>query len=281
MTLRTFDDPARFLSVARAFLEEREDLHGLLLGMLGLAEADAARTPIWMGLAEGPSNPRLAAALTPMNLILSEGDAAAVEPIARALGAQELRVPGVVGPPPLVDAFAKAWSDARGTQVTGTMEQGLYRLDRVVAPGGIPGHARRARAADAQTLVAWLQAFEREALPHAPANPAHVRATVEGGIARGFTYVWESAEGMVATASLARPTRRGITMNAVYTPPEFRGRGYATGLSAAVSQAGLDSGKEFCTLYTDLANPASNGIYRKIGYARVGSSKHAGFGPVN
>jgi len=55
----------------------------------------------------------------------------------------------------------------------------------------------------------------------------------------------------------------------VYTPPEFRGRGYASALVAALSQAMLDAGYHFCTLFTDLANPTSNHIYQAIGYQPV------------
>jgi hypothetical protein len=56
----------------------------------------------------------------------------------------------------------------------------------------------------------------------------------------------------------------------VYTPPERRGRGYATSLVAQISQQLLASGRQFCTLFTDLANPTSNSIYQKIGYRPVG-----------
>ena len=38
---------------------------------------------------------------------------------------------------------------------------------------------------------------------------------------------------------------------------------------AELSRNILQSGKEFCTLYTDLANPTSNSIYMKIGYKPV------------
>ena len=55
----------------------------------------------------------------------------------------------------------------------------------------------------------------------------------------------------------------------VYTPPELRGRGYATTLTAAVSQDQLDQGRRFVTLFTDLANPTSNRIYQAIGYRPV------------
>ena len=46
-------------------------------------------------------------------------------------------------------------------------------------------------------------------------------------------------------------------------------RGYASANVAAVSQMMLDSGRRYCFLYTDLANPTSNSIYQKIGYRPV------------
>jgi predicted GNAT family acetyltransferase len=55
----------------------------------------------------------------------------------------------------------------------------------------------------------------------------------------------------------------------VYTPPELRRRGYASALVAALSRRLLDEGRRFCFLYTDLANPTSNHIYREIGYEEV------------
>jgi hypothetical protein len=56
----------------------------------------------------------------------------------------------------------------------------------------------------------------------------------------------------------------------VYTPKKFREHGYASACTAAVSQYLLDSGRKFCTLFTDLANPTSNKIYQMIGYEGVG-----------
>jgi predicted GNAT family acetyltransferase len=49
----------------------------------------------------------------------------------------------------------------------------------------------------------------------------------------------------------------------------YRGHGYASALVAALSQAILDSGLQFCTLNTDIANPTSNKIYQAIGYVPV------------
>ena len=48
-----------------------------------------------------------------------------------------------------------------------------------------------------------------------------------------------------------------------------RGRGYASALVAAISQAELDAGRRFCFLFTDQANPTANHIYQAIGYEPV------------
>lgn len=70
-------------------------------------------------------------------------------------------------------------------------------------------------------------------------------------------------------AASARPTKRAIAVNGVYTPPRWRRHGYATACVAALSEILLRRGFAFCVLYTDLANPTSNGIYTRIGYRPV------------
>jgi predicted GNAT family acetyltransferase len=42
----------------------------------------------------------------------------------------------------------------------------------------------------------------------------------------------------------------------------------------------LDSGKKFCFLFTDQANPTSNSIYQKIGYEPVCDFHEYTFSPV-
>ena len=63
----------------------------------------------------------------------------------------------------------------------------------------------------------------------------------------------------------------------VYTPPEHRGRGYASNAVAALRRRALERGVRSCMLYTDLANPTSNAIYQKIGYRPVCDSRNYRF----
>jgi predicted GNAT family acetyltransferase len=82
-------------------------------------------------------------------------------------------------------------------------------------------------------------------------------------------FVWEVGGRPVSLVVAGSPTPHGIRIGPVYTPPAARRRGYASALTAAVSQLQLDQGRRYCFLFTDLANPTSNWIYRSIGYEPV------------
>ena len=88
--------------------------------------------------------------------------------------------------------------------------------------------------------------------------------------------LWEDGEP-VSVAGYGGRTPNGIRVGPVYTPPELRGRGYASALVAGLSTMLLAEGRKFCFLYTDLANPTSNRIYEQIGYERVCDSAAIAF----
>jgi predicted GNAT family acetyltransferase len=94
-----------------------------------------------------------------------------------------------------------------------------------------------------------------------------------------MTYVWEDKGVPVAMASLGRPTKNGISVKTVYTPPEYRKQGYGTALVAAVSAEGLRRGKKFCVLYAENTNLA-NSIYQQAGYEFVTESSQYVFCPT-
>ena len=55
----------------------------------------------------------------------------------------------------------------------------------------------------------------------------------------------------------------------MYTPPQLRGQGYGSAVTAHATKQCLARGLDYCFLYTDLSNPTSNKIYMNIGYERV------------
>ncbi len=51
--------------------------------------------------------------------------------------------------------------------------------------------------------------------------------------------------------------------------PELLGKGFASALVGRMTDALLEGKHRYCFLFTDLANPTSNGIYQRIGYEAV------------
>jgi predicted GNAT family acetyltransferase len=101
------------------------------------------------------------------------------------------------------------------------------------------------------------------------APPAHVPQLEEGRVLS-----WEDSEP-AAMAAWSRPMPHAASVNAVYTPPEQRGRGYAAAVVAAVTRGLLDGAPEISRglgprrhvcLYTDLDNPTANRLCARLGF---------------
>lgn len=163
------------------------------------------------------------------------------------------------------EALAAEWR-RNGAEVTTVIEQRLYRLGDLTPPSPAPpGRARVATAGDRGLLVEWVDAFRRE-VGHP--RPGAGRA-VDDRIAYGGLTLWEHDGVPVSMAGGSRPAAGTVRVAPVYTPPQWRGRGYAAAVTAAVSGAARGAGAGEVLLFTDLANPTSNGVYRRIGYRAV------------
>ena len=151
------------------------------------------------------------------------------------------------------------------------MEQGVHALEQVAEVPAPPGRPRSLQPEDLELLLVWTRAFSEEADPggHWDEEEARRRLTqrLKADTPSGY-WMWEDGEPVCLTGYFA-PTKTGIRIGAVYTPTALRRRGYATALVAAVSREMLARGRRSCFLYTDLANPTSNAIYRRIGYRLV------------
>ncbi|MGW8783274.1 GNAT family N-acetyltransferase [Streptomyces sp. NPDC055796] len=159
-------------------------------------------------------------------------------------------------------ALAAAWG--RPSEVT--EENRLYRLAGLLAPDPAPaGRARTATEADLPLLLDWAGAFTREA--RVPGGPSE--ASLRDRLSYGGMLLWERAGTPVSMAGFFRPIGSASRVGPVYTPPELRGRGYAAGVTHAVSEAARAAGASEVLLFTDLANPTSNGVYQRLGYIPV------------
>jgi predicted GNAT family acetyltransferase len=260
-----------FLDAVRPTLEAHEAEHHLVLGVAeSLAAAPAPDADLLAVEIVDERGLALAAIMTGPRPLLIASDRMG-EPEAAALLWDELawarwapsHVIGAVGQ---AETIVREWERRSGRAARLVMRQRVYKLTAVEPLPEVTGTLRVATTADLELVSTWIAAFEQEAL--ASVLPQSVRGVAERRIAAGDVFLWCDPEPRTMAGS-ARPTKRAVAVNAVYTPREWRRQGYATACVAEVSRVLLRRGFELCVLYTDLANPTSNAIYTRIGYQPV------------
>jgi uncharacterized protein len=275
MEVRTHDDPASWLEAVLPLLLLDEARHNLHLGLAHTLVHHPAVYPsknLW-SVEDAGTVVGAALQTPPHNLVLAQPSADnANDLLADAIGSAGIQLPGVIGGLPEADTFASAWCAGTGGTARRVMGQGIYALTEV---RGVAGPARPPRTDtthDLELVETWIHAFEDEVVPEAlrgdPAQRQRRLETILGSDEEGI-WLWEAGGQVVSLSGFGGPTPNGIRIGPVYTPPEHRGRGYATTLVAELSRRQLAGGRRFCFLHTDLANPTSNAIYVRIGYRRV------------
>lgn len=276
MELARHGDAESFLAAAGDFLAAREAEHNLILGISSrlLREPLIYGEPPYFAVVRDEGRIVGAAMRTPPhNLILGEIDedaavGALVDDARDAFGS----LPGVVGPKERAAQFANAWRAAAGATPRLEIAQRVFAADHVDEPRPTTGAMRDYERRDRDLAIRWMDEFVAEALPDGP-HPETSEEFVdrrEQDPDAGLV-IWDD-EGPVSLAGFGGRTPNGIRVGPVYTPPALRARGYASALTAALTQRLLDFGRRFCFLYTDLANPTSNSIYQRIGYRAVGDA---------
>jgi predicted GNAT family acetyltransferase len=273
MHVRRFDSATAFLEAVRPPLAEHEAEHHLVLGV---AESLVTTPPPNGGLLgvtiEDGRGLVLAAIMTTHRPLLIASDRRA-EDVASAACLMWTAIEDagfapshMIGAVQHVERIMEAWTEQTGRPPRVTMHQRVYQLSAVTPLPRATGSLRIATESDTDLVLDWVTAFEREAL--AAILPQSPRAVIERRIAAGELFLWCDPDPRTM-AGWARPTRRAVAVNGVYTPVAFRGRGYATSCVAELSALMLERGFELCVLYTDLGNPTSNAIYTRIGYRPV------------
>ena len=185
-------------------------------------------------------------------------------------GLKEHEIPGVTTEKNLAECFARNYSTQKGLTFQATMSQRIYELTAVNQDVMQFGNIRLLEEKDMYFFPYWIEAF----------NSAKIYGKTEMFIPKDIEqyryrlstkklYVLEDKGIPVSMAGYTREMQTAIGVAFVYTPPYYRGKGYASSCVAQISQLALEKGYAKCVLYTDLANPTSNSIYQKIGYRAV------------
>ena len=183
-------------------------------------------------------------------------------------------LPSIRGVRSAAEAFADAWCDVTAGRAVPTSEDVLYRLGDLLPPVGVPGCERLALDVDDELIVDWLDGFLVEAFGYAPDRAARVGYLREIVNAGGRFVLW-TVDGLpVSMARVHAPAVGTSRIGPVYTPPEHRGHGYAPAVTSAAVAHAKRRGARYVVLFADVANPVSNGVYRRIGFVPVAEHVH-------
>jgi predicted GNAT family acetyltransferase len=265
-------DVRAFRTRVGPLLARDEVRHSVPLGVLAAIEHDPGRYPehhLW--LAEDDAGVAACALMTPPFRLLPMGGPEGFDELVATVLADAVEIPGVSGFLPEVEHFAERWVASTGATTRLDMSMRVYTAAAVSAPAAAPGRMRAAGGGDRALLADWAHAFAVET--GLTEGPEEIARSVDARIgADPGVVVWEDG-GIPVTFAAAIASSPGITrVGPVYTPPEYRRRGYATSLVAAWTSELLRRGAGRCMLFTDMANPTSNSIYQAVGYRPAGRS---------
>ncbi|MCD4828372.1 MAG: GNAT family N-acetyltransferase [Candidatus Cloacimonetes bacterium] len=275
----TLCGPELFDRQAGTILREREVEFSLMLGILKQIRSDPMLYPgnnLMATVREGKRLLVAALRTPPYKLLLytSGAQPEALQLLAQHLARHDSTLPGVLATDDVAEAWSALWRRLTGASSRVGMYMRLHVLNEVSDVSDVPGQARWLTESDTPVLAGWVRAFHDEATPGSP--PVDAEKLLARRMGNDTLLVWHDG-APVSMAALVRPSGNAVCLNLVYTPLPLRRRGYATALVAELSRQGLAHGYSRCTLFTDLANPISNSIYRKIGYKPVSDWKEIAF----
>lgn len=147
----------------------------------------------------------------------------------------------------------------------------IMQLDEPADIPLVPGICRMAREEELPLVYAFVQGFHRDI--NGTEMVKDLSELYAQRIAEGKVFLFETPDGrVVSTARVARQLKRGVCLSGVYTPPEERGKGYATANVLALSKRLLAEGNRFVALFVERKNPISNHVYQKLGYRVIADS---------
>ncbi len=265
-TVTATDDPRQVLQEARDFLVSDPVRHNVIMTILENRAATGEPGRWWLSLLDG----RVAGLAFQSPLTFLAGVAPMpdelVPVLVDAIASAGVRLPGVIGMAHTAARFAGEWTQVCKSAAVPVQGQRIYEVAEVIRPDGVPGAMAAGQPSDRDLVIEWTNGFHGRMPHHEP--DMDVGEYADRRLADGQVWLWQDGGRPVSMSVTSTPVAGVRRVQAVYTPPELRRNGYAAACVAEISGQILAEGYR-CILYTDLGNPTSNSVYRRIGYRAV------------
>ncbi len=260
------DDPARVLAEAGPFLESEPVLHNVILSLLQERVATPQPGRYWVASSSDTAQGVVFQSPLTYDAVITPMPSDAVTALVDAIVAADVALPGVVGDATTAARFAGEWTEGAKSAAHPHEGQRIFELGELQEGRSVTGRLRIATANDRDLIMAWFRGFQDDVGETGGDSERNVGARLSAGQYR----IWETPEDSTAVSMCwASPPVAGVSrIGAVYTPPERRNQGYAEACVRELSRA-LQQQDVRCMLFTQLDNPTSNAIYRRVGYHAV------------
>ena len=265
-TVASYQTPQDFLDDTAEILEQREVENNLILGV---CNNFADKTKVYDGcvfINSFDDGKIQATAIQTISKAIVSGtskDVRYIKSPADYFTDNNIDLTGVVGESFYSTEFSKFYGKRQ------TAEKSLI-VHKLISVNDLPptaGKLESATADDIDLVTEWTINFERDAQTFPSKSKEQAQKSTQAQIASGSLFKWTNKREIVSIAAIVRKTKNLGIVGLVYTPDEARNKGYATSRVQKLSEHILQNGFKYCGLFTDKANPASNHIYRKIGYS--------------
>lgn len=262
VTVTTYTDIVAYYKKVEPFLLIKEAINNLPLGILKEKTGDGYKDGELYLVLEDNGNVAMVIVQTFNNLILSGDEKYAIEAMDYLIKSKH-HIKGLIGEPKLVQNCIHHLAYKTQQKFILKVNQRIYKIEKVNPIQLSPGTFDLLKEDDLLLASKWIMDFHHfieEPLSKEKSEEVALKAIKEQSL-----FGWWQNNRLVSIAKKVRPSKNGVVINTVYTPPEFRSQGFGSSCVWSLTSLLL---KEFtfCSLYTDLANPTSNSIYMKIGY---------------
>jgi GNAT superfamily N-acetyltransferase len=258
-----------FLERSSDFLYRREDLYSHILS---LAIASTERqcpfsAPFWFATVLDNYGEIAACAVhaNPDGLICTVIDD---EKAARLIASEFQTALGfphrISGPPETVRLLKTFFDAAKRQDLSKQKTWTIYRIDDAPkSPASFVGNLKVGTKSDEELVRAWGQLYDLEKPAFTSIEEFLVRKLTRKEL---FMWVHNDTKSIV---TLSGKTKRGVRISALYTPPEFRGQGFATSAISTLVGKAIANGASFVTLHAQHGDAVEN-FYTKIGFKPIG-----------
>jgi RimJ/RimL family protein N-acetyltransferase len=277
LRLTVYEDAARFVVAAGAFLHAAEVENSIIATPAARIATAPNDDDAGSYLATVSDDREVVAAAfhgASGGILLTAAPEAAVTLIAKDLADRGRKPKSLVGPLAQCEAFARAWREQTGQAHVLRFHLRHFELTQSPGPHAAEGQLRRPETSEHSLVADWQLAFldELELFDELPSARRNLARRIERGLVR----VWDDG-GAVAFVGFGEGAAATARIAPVYTPPRFRGRGYASAMVGALSRELFAAGKRAIFLTTDVANTTSNNIYQRIGFRPAADHFHFEF----